>query len=356
MKNSKRFSIEERILKWTKRHKKRNTIYTSIILIIAIVLLVFVMTSQKIEPVKAMDKGQGDIRMTYLGNVELNNHIRKNNINEAFGAIKPILKGSDYSTASLQVSKFSDDRKTNINKNLENVMFLRDLNIKSLNLINQVTDNVTARDLMKSVEAQSGYNYLTGNGSNAINSKTVQQTVKDKKIANVSFTDVESDYTDTLKNTTSVSLEPNIYIPLIKKLKENNDYVVVNVDWGITDERSVTTRQREYAHSLVDAGADVIIGHNSVVQEIEKYKDTSIFYSLGNVTSEDFLSKNKQGLAVQQNWNGGQSQFTVTPIKSQGGQITKSNPNKVEEIKLLNNIEGKDINFKKENGGYVYEH
>ncbi|MDN8859421.1 CapA family protein, partial [Staphylococcus aureus] len=92
----------------TKRHKKRNTIYTSIILIIAIVLLVFVMTSQKVEPVKAMDKGQGDIRMTYLGNVELNNHIRKNNISEAFSAIKPILKGSDYSTASLQVSKFSD--------------------------------------------------------------------------------------------------------------------------------------------------------------------------------------------------------------------------------------------------------
>ncbi len=48
----KRFSIEERILKWTKRHKKRNTIYTSVILIIAIVLLVFVMTSQKLNPLK----------------------------------------------------------------------------------------------------------------------------------------------------------------------------------------------------------------------------------------------------------------------------------------------------------------
>ena len=45
---------------------------------------------------------------------------------------------------------------------------------------------------------------------------------------------------------------------------------------------------------------DVIIGHNTVVQEIEKYKDTDIFYSLGNVTSENFL-QNQQGLAVQQN-------------------------------------------------------
>ncbi|SUM34976.1 poly-gamma-glutamate synthesis protein PgsA [Staphylococcus gallinarum] len=37
MKNSKRLSIDERVLKWTKRHKKRNTIYTSIILIAAVV-------------------------------------------------------------------------------------------------------------------------------------------------------------------------------------------------------------------------------------------------------------------------------------------------------------------------------
>ncbi|WP_436854405.1 CapA family protein [Staphylococcus caeli] len=356
MKHSKKFSIEERILKWTKRHKKRNSIYTGIILAIALVLLIFAVTAQKIEPVKAMGKGQNEIKLTYLGNIELNKHIRKNNLNDAFFAIQDVLKGSDYSTASLRMSKFSNDRKTNIDKNLENVLFLKGLNFKSLSVINEVTDNITARDFMKSVESQTGYNYLTGNGSNPINSKTVQQTVKGKKVANVSLTDVESDYTDPIKNTTSVSLEPNIYVPLIKKLKEKNDFVVVNVDWGITDERSVTTRQKEYARSLSDAGADVIIGHNSVVQEIEKYKNTDIFYSLGNVTSEGFLSKNKQGLMVQQNWNGKQSKFMVTPIKSQGGKITKSSPNAVEERKLLNNIKGKGIEFKKENGGYVYEH
>jgi len=356
MKKTKKFSIEERILKWTKRHKKRNSIYTGIILAIALVLLIFAVTAQKVEPVKAMGKAQNEIKFTYLGNVDLNKHIRKNNLKESFAAISDVLKGSDYSTASLKMAKFSNDRKTNINKNLENVLFLKGLNFKSLSVINEVTDNITARDFMKSVESQAGYNYLTGNGSNPINSKTVQQTVKGKKIANVSFTDVESDYTDPIKNTTSISLNPEIYVPLIKKLKEKNDFVVVNVDWGITDERSVTTRQKEYAHSLSDAGADVIIGHNTVIQEVEKYKNSDIFYSLGNVTSEGFLSKNKQGLVVQQNWNGKQSKFMVTPIKSQGGKITKSSLNTVEERKLLNNIQGNNVSFKKENGGYVYEH
>ena len=34
---------------------------------------------------------------------------------------------------------------------------------------------------------------------------------------------------------------------------------------------------KAYAHALVDAGADVIIGHNTVIQSIEKYKHASIF-------------------------------------------------------------------------------
>lgn len=38
-------------------------------------------------------------------------------------------------------------------------MFLKSLNIKSLNIINQVTDNITARDFSKAVEAQNGYNF-----------------------------------------------------------------------------------------------------------------------------------------------------------------------------------------------------
>jgi ABC-type polysaccharide/polyol phosphate export permease len=39
------------------------------------------------------------------------------------------------------------------------------------------------------------------------------------------------------------------------------------------------------------------------------------------------------------------SLFMITPIKSQGGKVTKSSPNVVEERKLLNNIESKKPSF-----------
>ncbi|MBF7025572.1 CapA family protein [Staphylococcus kloosii] len=355
MRKSQGFTIAERVLKWSKLHKRYNFLFTLIILIIALALLVWILKGQKNMPVEAVTKQDDDINLTYLGNINMNSNIRKNDLNDTFGAIKAIVKGSDYSTASLHLSKFADDQKRNINENIENIMYLKSLNIKSLNLINNSVDNIQARDLQKDVEGKVGYNFLTGNGSNPINSKTVQQNIKGKKIATVNFTDVESDYSDPLKNTTSISLKPKIFIPLIKKLKERNDMVVVNVDWGIPDEKHVTTRQQKYAHVLSDAGADVIIGHNTVLQQIEKYKNTNIFYSLGNVTSENFLSKNKQGMTVQQQWDGKKSEFLVTPIKSQGGKISKATPSKVEEIKLLNNLNSDSVKLKKVKGGYQYE-
>ena len=351
----KKITISERVLKWTKKTKKHNFIIMITITIIAVLLLIFAMTRQTIEPVKGMAKKNDDIQMTYLGNVNLDKHMRMQDLDHAFGALKDVLKHSDYSTASLETSKLAGDQNENIKKNIENIMSLKKLNLKTLNLVNDKLDNKQIQELNKRVEAQTDYNFLTGNGSNLINSKAVQQDIKGKKVATISLTDTRSDYTDSLKNTSSISMEPRIFIPLIKKLKDQNDYVVVNADWGIPNEKQVTTRQREFAHAMADSGADVIVGHNSVVQEIEQYKGTDVFYSLGNVTAEGFLSKTKQGLAVQQNWNGKHSQFKLTPIKTKGGVVSEANPNKVEERKLLNNIQTKDVKLKKENGGYVYE-
>ncbi|PTE69680.1 capsule biosynthesis protein CapA [Staphylococcus devriesei] len=357
MKKKKRLSASEWLLKQSKRHKRRNFIYTLIVLIIALVLLVFAIRAVKVEPVEAMpSSNSNNIRSTYLGNVTLNKHIRKMNLNKVFGSLKEPLQHSDFSTVSLLVSNFSNNQQDNIKKNLENIMFLRKQNIKSVNLINNTIDNVQAQELSKQVEAQTDYNFMTGNGSNLINSKTVQQQVKGKKIANVSFTDVGSNYEDSLKNTTSISLDPSIFVPLIKNLKENNDMVVVNVDWGITNERNVTDRQQEYAHALVDAGADVIIGHNSVVQKVEKYKNASVFYSLGNLTSDSFLSKNQKGMVVQHDWDGQHNRFSITPVRSADGKITKDRMTKMEAQRYYNNIEDQSIHLKEKNGGYTFEY
>lgn len=69
----------------------------------------------------------------------------------------------------------------------------------------------------------------------------------------------------------------------IRMLKKENDAVVVSFHWG--GERLVHPKnyQKNYAHRVIDAGADIVIGHHPhVLQGFEIYKNKLIAYSLGN--------------------------------------------------------------------------
>lgn len=69
----------------------------------------------------------------------------------------------------------------------------------------------------------------------------------------------------------------------IKKLKERCDLVVVSVHWGKEGAVDVRKQETEMAHKMVDAGADIVMGHHPhVVQGVELYNGKPIFYSLGN--------------------------------------------------------------------------
>ncbi|MGI8743611.1 MAG: CapA family protein [Bryobacteraceae bacterium] len=75
-------------------------------------------------------------------------------------------------------------------------------------------------------------------------------------------------------------------VSLIEDLEEIRsvvDWVAVSVHWGMEGSHLPFQRQILLAHTLVDLGADFIIGHHTHVPgPIEIYKDKLIFYSLGN--------------------------------------------------------------------------
>ena len=60
--------------------------------------------------------------------------------------------------------------------------------------------------------------------------------------------------------------------------------VVASFHWGSEYSYDFTAEQRSIGRAAIKAGADVVIGHHPhVVQGIEKYNDTYILYSLGNL-------------------------------------------------------------------------
>jgi AmmeMemoRadiSam system protein B len=85
----------------------------------------------------------------------------------------------------------------------------------------------------------------------------------------------------------------------IKELKAKYDQVVVHVHWGYEFATEPSVEQRQIAKMLVDAGADVIIGHHPhVIQPVERYKNSLIFYSLGNFIFDQTQPGTKEGIGV----------------------------------------------------------
>lgn len=69
----------------------------------------------------------------------------------------------------------------------------------------------------------------------------------------------------------------------IKKAKQESDYVVMNVHAGAELFDIPLPEIRTLYKSYVDAGADLVIGHHPhILQGYEDYRDSRIYYSLGN--------------------------------------------------------------------------
>lgn len=103
----------------------------------------------------------------------------------------------------------------------------------------------------------------------------------------------------------------------------SSDLVVANVHWGVEYEHKFNRVQRNFAHLLVDNGVDVVIGHHPhVVQGMEIYKNSPIFYSLGNFVFDQYFSRaTQEGLAVALNFKEGEMNINLYPLKSRSSRV-----------------------------------
>ena len=83
----------------------------------------------------------------------------------------------------------------------------------------------------------------------------------------------------------------------IEAARKKADFVVIALHWGVPPfwrsrfQDGLADYQIEVGHALIDAGADVIVGHHPhSLQQVEVYRGKPIFYSLGN-----FIFHHNQG-------------------------------------------------------------
>jgi poly-gamma-glutamate synthesis protein (capsule biosynthesis protein) len=93
---------------------------------------------------------------------------------------------------------------------------------------------------------------------------------------------------------------------------------IVFIHWGEEYTGHSSLSQETIAHALIDAGADMIIGHHPhVVQEIERYKGKLIFYSLGNLIFDQYFRRDVQeGYLIQLLLKNGTYSVELLPYRS----------------------------------------
>ena len=118
-------------------------------------------------------------------------------------------------------------------------------------------------------------------------------------------------------NSTIPSIFETVYL-----LSESSDVVVAYVHFGDLYSSKVTDEQRELAQSLIDAGADLVVGTNThTVQPVERYGSGVIVYGLGELLStEDYSVSNDGALLDLSIRNSGEVVVYLTPTHIEEGR------------------------------------
>lgn len=117
------------------------------------------------------------------------------------------------------------------------------------------------------------------------------------------------------------------------------DWVIVSMHRGVEYAESPSTPQVEFAHRVIDAGANIVIGHHPHVPEgIEIYQTGIIFYSLGNFAFwQPFDYWTQHSFAVELNlYPNGKFNHTIVPVDA-GWQPQLTNINE-DKNKIMQHI------------------
>ena len=246
------------------------------------------------------------VRISFLGDISLNDEYSELYKKELkpFKKISGCLFNSDLVIGNLECFAESDKgenvlKKPRLKTNLETLSYLKDLNLKIATLANNhVYDNL--KDGFNKTT-----NFLTEENIKWIGAGLSEEKAKEPLIEEINeikfafLNFVTKDTNPNLPDNAEIYLnwfyEDNITFDIIK-LRNYVDYIIILLHWGGRFEGGnfPDWKQPQIAHRIIDAGADLLIGHHShTLQPYEIYKGKYIFYSLGNFCFADINFDNK---------------------------------------------------------------
>ncbi|PKM91305.1 hypothetical protein CVU82_01760 [Candidatus Falkowbacteria bacterium HGW-Falkowbacteria-1] len=225
----------------------------------------------------------------------------KGDINYPFLEIKDYLKNSDLVFANLETpiteGREISDFEMVFRSNPGTEQALKDAGFSIMSLANNHTPNFGERGLLDTFACLDRVNIVySGAGKNNEEADApVYIERKGIRFAFLSYNDfdVVPAYYEASENRAGTAfMRIEKMNENVKKAKENSDFVIISMHSGTEYVDNPNNSQINFAHSAIDAGADMVIGHHPhVVQTVEEYKGKFIFYSLGNFVFDQSWSQ-----------------------------------------------------------------
>lgn len=253
------------------------------------------------EPIPPEDE---IITIAFAGDVMMEGSIEKamNNfgIHYPFLQVQDELKAVDYAIVNLEtaVTKRGTpyDKQFNFRTGPNSLLALKEAGFHMVSLANNHTMDYGEEGLVDTLNyvKEAGLNYV-GAGRNSEEAYAAHYLeIKGKQIAILGFSRVLPTgtwYATSSKPGIASGYQIDRMVKIIEDVKQHSDYVFVFMHWGIERQQTPEPYQFKDARTMIDAGADGVIGaHPHVLQGLDYYKGKPIAYSLGNFLFPDYVS------------------------------------------------------------------
>ena len=255
------------------------------------------------------------VSVLFLGDVMLSrgvaNQVEKNNnLYFPFQYIKSELLNNDFVFANFESpvingkKVYSGQMAFRTNENM--IPILKEMNFSVVSLANNHMLDMGQKGLLNTLKVltENKIQYI-GAGEN--NEKAHEPKIIEKNGIKIAFLAYNDDDVILATNEATADRPGTAFMGLeglkndVIKAKSLADFVVVSMHSGNEYQTNPNQRQINFAHTAIDSGANLIIGHHPhIIQKYEQYGNGYIFYSLGNCIFDQMWSEDtREGVMIK---------------------------------------------------------
>ncbi len=204
-------------------------------------------------------------------NNQFNKYYKANNAAYFFQKVKSVFSKDDLTIVNMEgtltTSTKRAKKKFTFKGPTKYANILKKGSVEVVNIANNHTKDFGSKGYTQTKKSLKKYGIAySGNGTIAY------KKVKGVKVAFVGF--------NTINNKLSSS---SVKRTIKKARKKGAAIIIASFHWGVEGSKKPNSTQKKLAHTAVNAGATLVLGHHPhVLQGVEKYKGRYIVYSLGN--------------------------------------------------------------------------